>query len=152
MGAAIDVRPAQYDHIREIPIPNGLNLPPLEEQFESEGWLMHNARTIRSPKTGEIIAMFGVKAIWPGVGHCFGIVTVNARQYMKTLVLAGREMVELASDPKFGFWRLQATVDVNFDRGIQYLVGLNFNIDGLMPQYGPNREDHLMMSRLIEWH
>jgi len=152
MGAAIDIWPARYEDVMQIPLPEGLNLPPLEQQFESEDWLMENARTIMAPKTKEVIAVFGVKEIWPGVGHCFGIITVNAEKYVKTLVLAGREMVDLASARDLGFWRLQATVEAHFDRGIRYLTGLGFNIDGLMPQYGPDRTDHLMMSRLIEWH
>jgi RimJ/RimL family protein N-acetyltransferase len=57
-------------------------------------------------------------------------------------------MVELAFLEK-ELWRLQATVDENFDAGIRYLYALGFYLEGVMKQYGPDKSDHLMMARTV---
>jgi hypothetical protein len=53
-------------------------------------------------------------------------------------------------ESRFGLWRMQCTVEVQFNRGIRYLLALGFNVDGLMPRFGPDRSDHLMMSRMVD--
>ncbi len=146
MEYTITKRPAKYCDLMAIPPPEGFTINPPEEEFESEQWFSEHARTIE--KDGKIIAVFGVKEIWPGVGHCFAFIDKDAHHHQKTLLLVGREMVDKAFET-FGFWRLQATVATDFDRGIRYLQkGIGFKIDGCMPQFGPDRSDHLMMSRL----
>jgi hypothetical protein len=58
-------------------------------------------------------------------------------------------MIDLISDG-YGYWRLQSTVETSFNRGIRYLLHLGFSIDGMMPQFGPDKSDHLMMSRILK--
>jgi hypothetical protein len=141
------IEPATFDDVRAIKIPEQFQMVAPEVQFESEQWLSEHARVVR--KDGVTIAVFGVKPLWKGVGHVFGYVTADAKQYPKTLVCCGRAIMEEGCSPERGFWRLQATVESNFNRGIRYLMLLGFTIDGLLKRFGPDGNDHLMMSRLL---
>lgn len=147
MESTINIRPATFDDIRRVPLDPQYEFQPPEEVFHDLGQFHTHSRAVE--KNGEMIAVFGVTPIWEGVGHCYGYVTKDAPHYKKTLIIVGREMVAIAADG-FGFWRLQATVDTRFQRGINYLLALGFSVDGLLPRFGPDRADHVMMSRLID--
>jgi hypothetical protein len=147
MESAITIRPAVFEDVSQIPIEAGYEMQTPEELFPDREAFSHFSRSVE--KNGRLIAVFGVHTIWPGVGHCFAFIDKDAERFKKTLIVTGRQMVEECSS-SFGFWRLQSTVEASFDRGIRYLLALGFNVDGLMPRFGPDRSDHLMMSRLID--
>jgi hypothetical protein len=147
MGSEIVIRPALFSDVTRVEIPIGYEMAPPETQFESEEWFSDNARAV--VKGDLVIAVFGCKPIWEGVGHCFAFITHDAKKYPITLYRTAQNMLDLASDGR-GYWRLQSTVETHFNRGIRYLLHLGFNIDGLMPRFGPDRTDHLMMSRMLQ--
>jgi hypothetical protein len=146
MGRSINIEPATFDQIYDIPLPDGMFMFDPKKQFKDEEWLKEHSRCVS--KDGLTLAVFGVVPIWPGVGHAFAYIHKDASKYPITLITAGREMVELAFLEK-ELWRLQATVDENFDAGIRYLYALGFYLEGVMKQYGPDKSDHLMMARTV---
>ena len=138
------ITPTQFSHIHAIELPEGMGMIPPERQFPDATWLETHARTVWAD--GRPVAVFGVLILWEGVGHLFGYVSKDAKRYPLTLVRAGWELLDYAVKT-WDFWRLQATVPAEFNRGIRYLQRFGFRVDGLMPYYGPDAADHLMLSR-----
>jgi len=147
MESTVIIRAACFADITKVPLDPGYTLDAPDTIFESDEWFGRHAMTVE--KNGSPIAVIGVKPIWEGVGHVFGFVDKDAHKHSKTLVIAGRQILEIG-ESKFGFWRLQATCDTKFQGGLNYLRVMGFTIDGLMPMFGPDKSDHLMMSRLID--
>lgn len=141
------IRPATFKDVREMPLEIGYTLEAPETIFESEKWFQTHAVALERDE--QLIGVFGVKTIgWEGVGHCFAFIHPDAKRYKKTLVVKGRDILQICLD-RFDYWRLQATVEAKFTPGVNYLLALGFSIDGLMPMFGPDRSDHLMMSKVI---
>lgn len=149
MESTIKIRPACFADVLQIPLGDGYIIDPPEKVFENEEWFSEHAIAVE--KKGRLVAVFGVKSLWEGcdgVGHCFAFIDKDPGRYKKTLIVTGRIAVEMCIR-KFNYWRLQSTVDTKFKAGIEYMMAMGFSIDGLMPKFGPDKSDHLMMSRIV---
>jgi hypothetical protein len=143
MGSALILRPATFADLYRIPLPNGMQMLPPEQQFKSEPWLGEHSRAVET--ADGLLAVYGWIPLWPGVGHAFAFIHREPQSHALTLVRAGRLLIQqVFREAKLR--RLQSTVDASFSRGIRFLLHLGFSIEGLMTGYGPDESDHLMLS------
>lgn len=89
---------------------------------------------------GNIIAMGGILESTPGVGHVWMALSTEALRRPKSLVKICRTLfVELKNG--LNLHRLQADIDIHEWANIRFAERYDFNFEGVMKAYGPNKED-----------
>ena len=91
-------------------------------------------------KYGEIIGCGGVNELWGGVGEAWLILGDKAFDYPVTVL---RQTVRNFRTMIGKFHRIQAHVLEGFDKGVQLVSALGFELEGTLKQYGPNKENYL---------
>ena len=49
-----------------------------------------------------------------------------------------------------GLWRIETTIDPDFDNAVRWAAALGFRYEGHMRMYGPDKRDHLLVARIRE--
>lgn len=91
-------------------------------------------------KYGEIVGCGGIHELWKGVGEAWLILGDKAFDYPIEVV---RQAVRNFKRMINGFHRVQAHVLEGFDKGVQFVNAMGFELEGEMKQYGPNKENYL---------
>jgi len=90
---------------------------------------------------GEPAISGGVIELWPGVGEAWML----SSKILQTHPLAMSRSVKRSLFwyiKKNGFWRVQANVQVNWQQAERFAEFVGMKKEGLMPKFGPEKEDH----------
>lgn len=91
-------------------------------------------------ETDIVIALGGIISITPGVGHVWLTLSTEALRRPKSLLkvckLIFKEMVQAKN-----YHRVQADIDITQWDNIRFVERHDFNFEGVMKAYGPNKED-----------
>lgn len=89
---------------------------------------------------GVILNEWGRAEAWSLLSNAFYKHKIKAYRAIK----AGLDSIVIENK----LTRIQATVDSNSPEAIDFIECLGFEYEGRLRQYGPNREDYLMFSRI----
>ena len=87
----------------------------------------------------KIIACGGIETLWKGVGEAWLILSEHVFDYRLAVALKCRRMFPAMTRD---YHRVQALVLTSFDKGIKIVKFLGFKSEGLLEQYGPDKEDY----------
>lgn len=87
----------------------------------------------------DIVGCGGIHKLWNGVGEAWLILGDEA---LKHPIMVAFCSARIFRDIVNGFHRIQAHVLEGFDRGIKFAEMMGFEHEGLMKQFGPNRENY----------
>jgi len=94
-----------------------------------------------------LAAIVGGYLFYPGVMEMFSITSMLVHTHANGFIRCMREIME-HTQKEFKLWRFQTTVPVEVDQPDRYAKLLGLEREGLMKQYGPNKVDHVLYSRL----
>lgn len=99
-------------------------------------------------KDGKPIAIFGISSIWKGVAHLW---TVTTDESDKHKLLFCKYLLEFysAMQSKFNFHRAQFSIKKDYEGGKRWAEFLGFTEEAVLKQYGPDKTDYVMYSRLL---
>lgn len=97
-------------------------------------------------KGNKALAIIGVVMLWGGVGEMWAIFDNDARQYKKTMLKSAITFCDI-SFRYLHLHRLQITVRTDDNRAFNYADHLDFKVESVMKQYGPDKVDYLLMTR-----
>ena len=97
-----------------------------------------------------VIALGGVKRVWPGVGEAW-IVTSDLVEKYPLLYTRHVKRLMMKAVEELRLHRLQATVWEGHPRSVGWLRRcMGMHIEGYLEGYGPGRENFVVMARLFE--
>lgn len=100
---------------------------------------------------GKIVGVFGILIMWKGVGELWLILTKDSNRKgahgLVALDIIRKKVDEIIKDNNIV--RAQATVRVDFPKGIQMLVVLGFEVEGRLRKYTPDGCDVYRFARII---
>lgn len=102
--------------------------------------------TISAIVGDDVVAIFGVFIMWPGVAEAWSLFDSKARRYriaMSKGALAFFDIITILND----LHRVQITVKKNDERAVAWAKFLGFTSEGLMKAYSADKEDYYMMRR-----
>lgn len=89
----------------------------------------------------------GVVIQWDGVGEGWLICNCDVKRYVREVYFYSDNYLErIIIDSHLH--RVQATVPVHWGQGVRFLERLGFYREGLLRNYGPDKEDYYMFSRI----
>lgn len=101
---------------------------------------------IYSPHDGPIMA-FGLNQLnWDGVYEAWAVTTDLVPKYGVSCTRTLRKALEMAFK-RLRCHRIQATVLVDFKAGQEWLQALQFEKEGLMRNFGPDKSDYFLYAR-----
>jgi len=142
----IDYKP---DHLREL-MAGKLNAGAPEhigymadyaEELQKEGWsytLVNN---------GHLICCAGLVDMWPGVGEGWFIASEKIHKDARPFIRFARQIQNEVIEQN-DLWRVQACVRVGWDAAKRFANFLGYKDEGIMQQYGPNRDDYYRVAWL----
>jgi hypothetical protein len=92
-----------------------------------------------------LLACGGFLAMWPGVYEAWLFVDTHNTFVSYKVCLIKKFRNEIA---KLNFHRLQATVDEHVYNHHKFMKLLGFSAEGLLRQYGPEKNDYIMYSQV----
>lgn len=95
---------------------------------------------------GTPVGVVGVNTGWVGVGEVWTFLGDEIRHAPISFMKVVKNLLGRCNE--FGFHRLQMTVRREYTEGIKFAQALDFESEGLLRQYGPDRADHIMFSRV----
>ena len=94
---------------------------------------------------GKVLCIGGIVEFWPGVGEAWVIFADEARKEPKQLVRTVRTYL---NQHKPAFHRLQALVKDAVPCSQRFVEMLGFVREATLPQYGPDKSDFIMYSKV----
>ena len=136
----IDYKP---DHLRELmdgPLNEGAPenigyMAEYAEDLQKEGW------SYTLIDHGHIICCAGLVDMWPGVAEAWFIASERIHKNPRPFIRFARQETA-ARIEQSELWRVQACVKVGWDKALRFANFLGYKDEGIMQQYGPNREDY----------
>lgn len=95
----------------------------------------------------KVIAIIGIVQDWKGVGTVWSVTSEHVRKVpigFHKLIIA---MIK-AHEKIIGLHRVQMTVREDYEEGQKWAFHLGFKPEGVLHQYGPDRANHVIFSRL----
>lgn len=97
----------------------------------------------------DLLAIAGFHVMWDGYGVCWSLISEKAREKPIALSKWFRGLVVYA-ETSFYIDRLEMTVDASIDRDLQFAYHLGFEMEGRLRKYGPEGQDHYILSRISQ--
>lgn len=94
------------------------------------------------------IAVIGVSPMWLHVGEIWWVWSKDAYQYRYSMIRLARSMLPYAAK-LIDAVRLQATVPIENQKQVSFLVELGFRVEGTLRSYTGKGKDYVMLS--ITW-
>lgn len=92
------------------------------------------------------VAIVGVTRYWQGVGEIWSLTSVLVNKYPVAFFKACNQ--RLNDFIEFNMMkRVQVTVNINFEKGQNFVRHLGFVPEGIMNHYGPEGDDHVLFAR-----
>jgi hypothetical protein len=98
---------------------------------------------------GKPMTCFGVVPLWKGVGEIWMIPDKFMLSKFKTKFHKGAFKFMLTTAKQLKLHRIQCTVKSNNTRAIKWIESMKFLKEGIVKQYGPDKEDYIMYARLF---
>lgn len=95
---------------------------------------------------GLVAAVLGMNRKWPGCAE-FWAYTTDFVEHEPIGFLRETKILFEELYSTYGLKRAEATVAVSYDKSIEWLTWLGFEMEGRMKKYGFDFEDHYMMAR-----
>jgi hypothetical protein len=121
---------------------------PVEEVHKRLYHLMGRGPALVGTEGDEIAwGVAGIARYWPGVGEAWTVMTPDALmkwtpwQLSKTFRLGLEKLMV-----EHGFWRVQATPDLEDPVAVRFARHLGFEPEGVMRNYSPMGHDCMMMA------
>ncbi|MDD5348430.1 MAG: hypothetical protein PHT59_07445 [Candidatus Omnitrophica bacterium] len=95
---------------------------------------------------GRILAVWGVAALWKGVGEFWMLISPEGRGKWKALYEHSNGFLVTCKE-KYGFHRIQAAVLQGNNRAHRCAIRFGFIPEGMMINYGPNKEHFVRYAR-----
>lgn len=96
----------------------------------------------------DVLIIAGVITLWPGVGEA--TVYMSKKYFDGSLSLKDRikaaKVIKRYFDlilSNMTFHRVQATVDLSFERALRFIEYMGFEQESLAKMYGPDKEDYM---------
>ena len=94
----------------------------------------------------KVIAIFGGKELWSGVGNIWAItsddISGSEMFFHKTCLKILKSHAEILK-----LHRVQCTVKVNYNQGIKWIKSIGFSEESIMRKYGPDKADYYLFVR-----
>ena len=94
----------------------------------------------------EVLAIGGVIKFWQGVGEAWMVVSPEGRKRIMSLYKYMDAFLRACFN-KYGFHRIQANILQDFETAHRCIMKLDFIPEGMMIQYGPNKENFIRYVR-----
>lgn len=99
-------------------------------------------------ENGLPIGASGVVPVWPGVGELWALFSLSLRE--RPLLLYKQTLKALNQFQAGGnYHRLQAIVLKDFEASKRWLIHLQFQCEGLLREYGEDRQDYYRFARIF---
>jgi hypothetical protein len=98
-------------------------------------------------KDGSIIALFGVRIMWPGVAEVWMLPGQEIKENAIPLIKGGRYVLDVI-EHELGMKRLQIAVLKSDYTAYKFARMLYFTSESVMHKFGPYGEDYYMMTRI----
>ena len=98
-------------------------------------------------KDGSIIALFGVRIMWPGVAEVWMLPGQEIKENAIPLIKGGRYVLDVI-EHELGMKRLQIAVLKSDYTACRFARMLYFTSESVMYKFGPYGEDYYMMTRI----
>ncbi|MFH1230993.1 MAG: GNAT family protein [Planctomycetota bacterium] len=98
-------------------------------------------------KRNTLLAIGGVLQFWTGVGEAWMMVSPEGRKSGLALYRVMERFLNMGFE-KYGFHRIQASVVNGYTEAHKVVLRLGFIPEGMMVQYGPNKENYVRYVRL----
>ncbi len=138
--------PFKIEHLKLMDIDNSRLVLGLDETMKRYKKVNGTAYTLFR-NDGVALGCGGIEDMWTGVGEAW-IILSNESMNSSLMVARNidKKLAEFADTGKYH--RIQVMVLRGFDAAIKLARFLGFKHEGLLKQYGPEREDYHMMSIL----
>lgn len=96
---------------------------------------------------GRVLACAGIQPMWPGRAVAWAILSsqIGARGFLRYHRWVARALDDAHAR---GLWRIETTVDPEFDNAVRWAAALGFLYEGRMRGYAPDGRDHLLVARV----
>ena len=98
-------------------------------------------------KKNTVLALGGIVQFWPGVGEAWMMVSPEGRKRGLALYRVMERFLNMGFD-QYGFHRIQASVVNGYMEAHKVVLRLGFIPEGMMVQYGPNKENYVRYVKL----
>lgn len=97
----------------------------------------------------EIWASGGILPVWEGRAIAWALLShrIGPSRFRRIHTLVKRGLEEAH---RRGYWRIETTVDPEFDNAARWVAALGFRYEGRMRKFGPDGRDHLLVARVRE--
>jgi hypothetical protein len=96
---------------------------------------------------GKVVACFGVRNVWPGVGEAWMLPGTAIDRHAISLVRGARVIFsDLIKNQ--GFSRVHIVVDSANDSALRFAKAIGFEVEGIMRNFGPDGSNYYMMARI----
>lgn len=97
-------------------------------------------------ESGELAGIGGVIPFWKGVGEAWFLITevgkLNVKSLLQDTLFFLNQMFE-----KEGFHRIHCNIACDFMQAQRFVMRCGFSPEGMMAEYGPNREHFIRYTR-----
>lgn len=96
---------------------------------------------------GRVLACAGILPMWPGRAVAWALLSsqIGARGFPRYHRWVRRALDDAHAR---GLWRIETTVDPEFDNAVRWAAALGFRYEGRMRGYAPDGRDHLLVARV----
>ncbi len=120
-----------------------------KEEIDHQGDKLNNfTYTLIAEK--DVIAVFGLKQMWPGVAEIWALTSELVHKYP---VFFHKECIKLIKTHAevLKLHRVQCSVRADYEEGLKWIESMGFKKEGLMEKYGPNKMNYYLFSREFTW-
>lgn len=135
------------EHFLEIiPTVDGSRIPKCDFSVIAESHARYPATSVLEDD-GKPIACFGITPLWNGVVVVWGVFESGIERYGMTLYRYSKSFLDsLMKD----YSRVQCEVLATNSKAINFIETFGFEKEGLLRNYGPNKEDFFMYARVTK--
>ena len=98
---------------------------------------------------GKPVLSFGVMPFWPGVAEVWMLRGATVSDHGLAVAYGARLFFNQIG-PICGLWRAQISVQSDNKRATKFAQFCKFEVEGLMRDFGPEKSDYFLMSRLYQ--
>lgn len=98
---------------------------------------------------GKPLTCFGVITLWPHVAEIWMIPDKGMLQAYKTKFHKGAFKFMMTTAKQLNLHRIHCTVKANNARAVKWIESMRFTSEGILKQYGPDKADYIMYTRLF---
>ena len=114
------------------------------------GLVVLDGRSMAIFDEGKCIGVYGATELWPGVARLWGLFSEDViSKYPEMLCMHAKRDLERVTQ-RFGFHRVEATVNLDHVVAREFLEWLGFECEGLMRRYTMAREDMYLYAKVCD--